>query len=280
MASFVLNHIKCQFCGKMLFPAQKYLVTFTNQTFCNDICHGFYNRNIVPAELTSAFDPPCRPLSALINSELDPITLEVIEGTLSAACNEMGQTMMRTALSPIFYDGHDFTVGLFDAGNELIAQFEGAPAQLGAMKYALAWAIQEIGLENIEPGDVIVHNDSYRGTPHLPEFCLIMPIFIGTQRVAFSAIIAHHPDVGGKSPGSMPGDATDIFQEGVVIPPVKMFRRDEPVPEVWRIILANVRGGAQTEGDFLAMYGSLIVGKKRVLELVNRYGLDKFKHIE
>lgn len=277
MASFVLNHIKCQFCGKMLFPAQKYLVTFTNQTFCNDICHGFYNRNIVPAELTSAFDPPCRPLSALINSELDPITLEVIEGTLSAACNEMGQTMMRTALSPIFYDGHDFTVGLFDAGNELIAQFEGAPAQLGAMKYALAWAIQEIGLENIEPGDVIVHNDSYRGTPHLPEFCLIMPIFIGTQRVAFSAIIAHHPDVGGKSPGSMPGDATDIFQEGVVIPPVKMFRRDEPVPEVWRIILANVRGGAQTEGDFLAMYGSLIVGKKRVLELVNRYGLDKFK---
>ena len=276
MASYVLKHIKCFFCGKMLFPSQNYIITSTGQTFCNPTCEDFHIRNIPPAELTIAFDPPVKPQNSLINDKLDPITIEVIEGALSSACAVMGTTMMRTALSPIFYDGHDFTCALFDAGFELIAQFEGAPAQLGAMKYALSWSIQEIGLENIDPGDVIVHNDSYRGTPHLPEFCMIKPVFFENKIVAIGSIIAHHPDVGGKAPGSMPGDAKDVFQEGVIVPPVKMFRNGEPVPEVWRIILANVRGGELTEGDFMAMYGSLVIGEQLVLELIGRFGLETF----
>jgi N-methylhydantoinase B/oxoprolinase/acetone carboxylase alpha subunit len=276
MASFVLTHRKCESCGRILFPSQQEILTIEGRSFCNAVCRNLSARDIGPAELPAIFGLPDRRLDDLIDDRADPITLEVVQGALASACAEMGTTMIRTALSLIFYDGHDFTCALFDSGIELIAQYEGAPAQLGAMKYAVAWAVQEIGRENIEPGDVIIHNDSYRGTPHLPEFCMILPIFFEGQLVAFAAIIAHHPDVGGKAPGSMPGDATEIFQEGLIVPPVKLFRRGEQASEIWRIILANIRNSELSEGDLMAMHGSLVVGNERVTELLRRYGIEAF----
>src|SRR5206468_482431 len=106
--------------------------------------------------------------------------------------------------------------------------------------------------------------------PHLPEFCMVKPVIRDDQLIAVLATIAHHADVGGKAPGGMPGDSTDIHQEGVIIPPVKLFKQGEPVDEIWRILLSNTRTAESSYGDFMAMYGSLVTGERRIEELLGR----------
>jgi len=211
----------------------------------------------------------------------DPITLEIINSYLTTTCIEMGLTMERTAYSPIFHEGTDFSCALFDSKMELLAQAEGCPAQLGAMFYSVNWSIKELGLENLEPGDVILHNDVYRGHTHIPEFAMIKPVFIDNTLVAFCANIAHHADVGGKTPGSFPADATEVYQEGILIPPVKMWKRAERVDEIWKIILANVRNKNNSYGDFMATYGSLVTAERQLIKLIKRYGLKEYmKYVE
>lgn len=207
----------------------------------------------------------------------DPVTLAVIDGALQAICAEMAHTMVRTAHSPVFFEGNDFTVGLFDADFERIAQREGLPAQMGSMQYGVLGAIRQFGWDDLEPGDVVLYNNSYTGTPHLPEFCMVRPVFVDGKPFCACVNIAHHTDVGGKAPGSMPGDSTDIHQEGVIIPPVKAFVGDEADEQIWRIILSNVRGPRAARGDFMAMYGSLATAEDRILELVERYGEDELR---
>jgi N-methylhydantoinase B/oxoprolinase/acetone carboxylase alpha subunit len=129
-------------------------------------------------------------------------------------------------------------------------------------------------INELEPGDVIFHNDPYRGGTHLPEFTMIRPIFYKDEVIAFAANIGHHVDVGGKSPGGFPGDATDIFQEGFRCPPVKLFIRDRENEEVWRIILSNVRTPKISRGDMLAMYKGLLLAERRISELIDKYGID------
>ena len=153
-----------------------------------------------------------------------PCELAVIQGALTSVWLEMQLTMTRTAYSPVFFEGEDFTVGIFDPDIERVATREGFVAQMGAMRPAVRAAITQFGWDGIEPGDVIVHNSPLLGTPHLPEFCMVKPIIRDGDVVAVLATIAHHADVGGKAAGGMPGDSTDIHQEGVIIPPVKLFR--------------------------------------------------------
>jgi len=210
--------------------------------------------------------------------EIDVVTMEIIQSGLVAMCREMGEVMVRTAYSPIFSEGRDFSTALFDDDCKMVAQGVGCPAQLGALPYLVEWCVRDIGLENIHPGDIILHNDVYRGGTHLPEFTMIRPIFIDDRLVGLATNVAHHVDVGGKSPGGFPGDATDVFMEGFRLPPVKLYSRGEPNRDIWRICLSNTRTPHNSFGDLHAMRSSLFVAERRLTELSERYGLDVLMH--
>lgn len=205
---------------------------------------------------------------------VDPVTLEIIEGALVALCREVGEVMVRTAYSPIFSEGRDFSTALFDRNCEMVAQGDGCPAQLGALGYLVDWCIHDVGWDALGPRDVLLHNDVYRGGTHLPEFTMIRPIFVDGEAVGLVANIAHHVDVGGKSPGGFPGDATDVFQEGFRLPPVKLYDAGKPNRDAWRIYLSNVRTPHNSFGDLQAMHASLLAGERRFHDLVGRYGVD------
>jgi len=211
--------------------------------------------------------------------ELNPIVLEILNSNLIAMSREMGAVMLRTAYSSIFSEGRDFSTAMFDTNYEMIAQGVGCPAQLGALKFLVEWCIKDIGLKNIFPGDVIFHNDVYRGGTHLPEFTMIKPIFYENEIVAFAAVIGHHVDIGGKSPGGFPGDATDVFMEGFRLPPVKLFVKGEANKDIWRIYLSNVRLPKNSFGDTNAMYSSVLRGEKRLHELIDRYSVEIIKKV-
>jgi N-methylhydantoinase B/oxoprolinase/acetone carboxylase alpha subunit len=183
--------------------------------------------------------------------------------------------MTRMAYSPVFFEGEDFTVSIFDANLDRVTQREGFPAQMGAMQQAVKAAISQFGWERIEPGDILLHNSALIGTPHLPEFCMVKPVIRDGRVLAVLATIAHHADIGGKAPGGMPGDSTDIHQEGVIIPPVKLYRAGEPDDQIWRILLSNTRTPESSYGDFMAMVGSLVTGERRLDELLDRYGAER-----
>lgn len=210
---------------------------------------------------------------------IDQVTLQVVNNYLVATAREMGIAVRNTAYSPLFNEGLDFSCAIFDRSGEMIGQAEFCPAQLGAIIYVVEWTIHEIGLENFHPGDVVVHNDPFRGGCHLPEHCVIKPVFHDGELVSFVACIGHMTEVGGKVPGGFAGDATEVFQEGLRLPPVKIVDRGQDVEVVWNIMLANVRTPKVTYGDMKAMIGSLYVGERRMLELVEKYGNERFNEI-
>ena len=209
--------------------------------------------------------------------EVDQITLQVANNYLVTTAREMGIAMRNTAYSPLFNEGLDFSCAIFDAEGEMIAQAEFCPAQLGAMLFVVSWTILEVGAENFNPEDVVFHNDPFRGGCHLPEYCVIKPVFHSDQLAGFVACIGHMTEVGGKVPGGFAGDATEVFQEGLRIPPLKIVDGGEDVEAVWNIIMANVRTPRMSYGDLKSMIGSLFVGERRVLELIDRHGLDQFR---
>ena len=207
---------------------------------------------------------------------IDQITLQVVNNHLVTTAREMGIAMRNTSYSPLFNEGLDFSCAIFDAEGEMIAQAEFCPAHLGAIIYVVEWTILEIGKSNFHPGDVVLHNDPFRGGCHLPEYCVIKPVFAEGQISAYVACIGHMTEVGGKVPGGFAGDATEVFQEGLRIPPLKIVDQGRDVDAVWDIIMANVRTPRMSYGDLKAMIGSLYVGERRVSELVQKHGLRKF----
>jgi N-methylhydantoinase B len=207
---------------------------------------------------------------------IDLITLEIIRSTLIKLTEEMGIAMGRTSHSPIFNEGRDYSCAVFDRAGEMIAQAAFDPLHLGAMPFAVEWALQELGVSNLAAGDVILTNDPYRGGSHLPDFTMMLPVFVDGELAAVCANRAHQVDVGGSVPGSFFGEATEVFQEGVLVPPVLIARGGEEVADVWRLILANVRDPDSARGDLRAMLGSLRTGERRVLELVRRHGREMF----
>lgn len=210
---------------------------------------------------------------------IDQVTLQVVNNYLVTTAREMGIAMRNTAYSPLFNEGLDFSCAVFDHQGEMIGQAEFCPAQLGAIIYVVEWTILEIGIENFHPGDVVLHNDPFRGGCHLPEYCVIKPVFHADELVGFVACIGHMTEVGGMAPGGFPGDAIEVFQEGVRIPPVKIVERGENVDAVWNIILANVRTPKVSYGDMMAMIGSLFVGERRFQELAEKYGNERLHEI-
>jgi len=208
----------------------------------------------------------------------DPILLEIINNHLISTCQEMAETMMRTSYSPIFHEGRDFSCAVFDTKTELAAQAEGCPSQLGALPFAVRNCVYESGgVDELHPGDVLGFNDAYLGNPHLPEFTLIKPAFYKDKHFCgFPAMTAHHMDVGGKTPGGFPSDATDIFSEGVIVPPTKLWIGGEENVDVIKMILSNTRTPRNTYGDINAQRGALVTAEKRLYALIDKYGLETF----
>jgi len=145
------------------------------------------------------------------------------------------------------------------------------------MKFSVEWSIGELDIENFEPGDVVLHNDPYRGGTHITDFTIIKPVFHKGELVAFSTNRAHQADVGGSTPGGFKGDATEIFQEGIRIPPVKVWERGKERDDIWKILFSNVRTPRNTKGDMRAQIASCVIGERRVLEIIEKYGLETYK---
>lgn len=204
--------------------------------------------------------------------KIDTVTLSVINNALINICREMGTAMMRTSYSPIFNEGLDFSCVIFNRRGDMIGQAEFCPTMLGSAQYAANWTIEELGLESFEPGDVVVHNDPYRGQCHMPEHMVLKPVFFDGEIWGFVANIAHVGEIGGMAPGSFAADATEVYQEGLRLPPVKVISRGEYVKDVWKIILSNHRTPKTSWGDFHAMIGSLSIAEARLVGLLERYG--------
>ena len=211
--------------------------------------------------------------------ERDPTTLTVVSNALRNISDEMGSAMVRTAYSPIFSESRDFSCLLFDRKVRMIGQVEMNPAIICAGLHTVPQCVGEFGAENFRPGDVVVHNDPYRGQCHMPEHLLLKPVFIGETLIGYAGNIAHIGEIGGMAVGSFASTATEVFQEGLRLPPVELMDRGEYVKDVWRIVLANHRTPDATWGDFHAMMGSLTTAERRLQALVERYGLDDFERI-
>lgn len=209
-----------------------------------------------------------------MTTAIDHVALTVIDNYLTSCCRDMGVTMMTTAYSPIFNESLDFSCVIFDAHGNMLAQAEFCPSQIGTIKFTVEWTIEELGLDGFEEGDVVIHNDPYRGSGHVPEHMLLKPVFWEGELVAFVANVAHMSEVGAKTPGGLSGDATEIYQEGLLVPPVKIKRRGEDVEDIWKLILSNHRTPRVTLGDFRAMIGSLDMAERRIHTLIADYGLD------
>jgi len=202
----------------------------------------------------------------------EPVTLSIVNNALVNICREMGTAMVRTAYSPIFNESRDFSCAIFDRHGQMLAQGEYCPAQLGAIVYTVECLLNEIGHDSLEPGDVVIHNDPYRGGCHMPEHLMLSPIHHDGTLVGYAAIIAHFAEIGGMVVGSFAATATEVFQEGLRLPPVRLMRGGKRVQEVWDIMLANHRTPRHTWGDLHAMLGALKVAEDRYRSLCAKFG--------
>jgi N-methylhydantoinase B/oxoprolinase/acetone carboxylase alpha subunit len=201
---------------------------------------------------------------------IHPIEFEVFKHLFLSIAEEMGVTLCRTGFSPNIKERLDYSCAVYDARGETIAQGDHMPVHLGAMPLSVRAAIDA---GEMAPGDVVMLNDPFRGGTHLPDITLVSPVFLGRDRrpTFFVANRAHHSDVGGMSPGSMPV-AREIFQEGLILPPVHLARRGRIVADVLAIVLANVRTPDEREGDLTAQIAANRVAARRLLETVRQYG--------
>jgi N-methylhydantoinase B len=227
--------------------------------------------------------------------KFDPTTLEIYRALYTSVAEEMGVALRRTSFSPNIKERRDYSCAVFDSSGRVIAQGDHMPVHLGSMPMAVAVALRQV---EIGPGDVVALNDPFAGGTHLPDVTLVMGVFSARKQTAASrrqeagtkrrsspancllppasclfyvANRAHHADIGGATPGSM-GLATDVYGEGVRIPPIHIVRGGEICVDVMKLILANVRGSQERRADFEAQIGSLKTGAARLLEIVERRG--------
>ena len=198
----------------------------------------------------------------------DPVKLEIFKSLFHSIAEEMGATLKRTAFSPNIKERRDYSCAIFDAQGRMVAQGDHMPVHLGSMPLSVAAAIKH---RKIGPGDMVVLNDPYKGGTHLPDITLVSGVFRRNRLEFYVASRAHHSDVGGMSPGSMPV-AEEIYQEGLRIPPVKLLERGKINRDVWDIVLLNVRTPEEREGDLAAMIGANRTGERRLGDIVAKYG--------
>ena len=204
---------------------------------------------------------------------MDPIALEIFKNLFISVAEEMGATLGRTAYSPNIKERRDFSCACFLSDGQMIAQAAHIPVHLGAMPASVRAALE--AFDAWAPGDLVVLNDPYLGGTHLPDITMVSPVFAEESEGPpfFVASRAHHADVGGMSPGSMPL-ATEIYQEGLIIPPVKLAEGGRTEQAILDIILRNVRTPTERRGDLAAQMAAHRVGERRLGEIVGRYGLE------
>ena len=210
-----------------------------------------------------------------MRNDVDPITLEVLRNRLDAIAQEMQDALVRSAYSNIIKEGHDCSAALLDSSANIVAQATALPAQLGVLPTAVRRVVECFAANQIRDGDVFVLNDPYDGGTHLPDIALIAPVMVDGAAVAFAACIAHHQDVGGKTPGSLPTDSVDIFQEGLRIPPLKLFDGGAPDAALHALIERNVRIPGIVLGDLRAQRAALHVGTTRLGMLFGEHGTER-----
>jgi N-methylhydantoinase B len=209
----------------------------------------------------------------------DPITLEIIQSSLQAIADEMFAVMKKTAMSSIIYEVLDMGTGITDASGALASSGAGIPAFIGVLDKAVKVIVAKYDKPgDIEPGDVFTTNDPYYGgVTHLNDIIVAMPVFADGRIIAWTANIAHNSDVGGMAPGSLTGDATEIFQEGLRLPAIKIISKGEPIRSVMDIITVNSRMPDVLEGDIWAAIASVRIGARRLGELAAKYGVVTFE---
>jgi N-methylhydantoinase B len=201
----------------------------------------------------------------------DPITFAVIKNAMDAIVDEVAYTVIRTARSEIVKDVMDYSAAICDAKGEMVAQAKTIAQHLGAIPEAMS-AVQAKWGGKLSPGDAVIMNDPYCGGMHLPDIFMFFPIFDGAEILAWSVVICHHTDVGGRVPGSNAADSTEIYQEGLRIPPLKLFHAGVMDETLEQLIGLNVRVPDRVIGDLRAQYAACQVGAREIARLVARYG--------
>lgn len=202
---------------------------------------------------------------------LDPITLQVMANALRAVAEEMEAAMIRSAFSPNIKERRDCSTAIFDPQGRMVVQSASIPVHLGAMPEA----VDAVRARGAVPGEVWVVNDPYRGGTHLPDITMINAVAIDGRTAAYAVTRAHHADVGGMAPGSMPAGSRELLQEGLVIPPVRIARDGEPVADVLALLLANTRTPTEREGDLRAQLAAHRLAERRLAEVAARHGGER-----
>ncbi|MBT3556578.1 MAG: hydantoinase B/oxoprolinase family protein [Rhodospirillales bacterium] len=210
---------------------------------------------------------------------VDVISRDIFQHELIGIAEEMSVSLRHSAFSSIIWDMYDYACGLMLPNGDMISQAQTIPAQLGVMPTAVHHMFDVFPVDTWVDGDIIVCNDPYRGCTHTPDICLFSPVYVDGEIVAISSTIAHHIDVGGKVPGTEAADNKEIFEEGLVLPPVKIMEAGKPVKAIFDIIANNVRDPRASAGDLRAQIAGCRTGERRIRDLCKRYGIEGFKEL-
>ena len=205
---------------------------------------------------------------------VDPITVSVLTHRFEAIVQEMGEAMLRTAYSQILNSSRDFSTAIADRDSRLVAQAEHVPIHVGAMPWAVQVGATTFFEGRVQPGDVYLLNDPYHGGNHLPDLTAFVPVFVDDELSFWSINRSHQSDIGGSTHGAYNPGATEIWQEGIRITPLKLYDAGELRDDVMKMIATNVRHPDDFLGDLRAMIGSARVGERRVLQLLDEYGTE------
>ena len=208
---------------------------------------------------------------------LSPIDIEIMRNALTSICDEMYVALMKSAYSTNIKERKDHSTAVFSIDGQVVVQGESLPLLLASMLGLVQVVLAKYGRDNLRPGDMFITNDPFVGRgSHLPDVALVMPIFKEDQLVAFVADIAHHADIGGMAPGSMAGGMTEIYQEGLRIPPIRLMRDGRIIADVMDLILLNVRVPRERRGDYMAQIAANRLGERRFAEFFERWTVDQF----
>ena len=213
-------------------------------------------------------------MNASHHAPLDAFRLEILSNALNAITEEIQLTLLRSAYSQIVKEAQDASCAIFTADGRIVAQPVVIPGHLGSMRFMLKEVLAEFPPQSLVPGDMFMTNDPYRGGSHLPDIGVFRPIFHGSRLIAFAGCLIHYSDVGGMVAGSNPMQATELYQEGIVIPPVKLYDAGRENRSVLDLVRANVRVPEIFMGDLRAQEGALVKGEERLRDLIERYGAD------
>ena len=210
-------------------------------------------------------------------SRSEQITAEIVRNYLESVSGEMSKVVENTSISPIFSETHDYSTGIFyldDRGVSLLARAESVPVHIFAALTSVEQVL-ETYRGDVEEGDLFFVSDPYYGGSHIPDWTVVNPVFFEGRPVFFTSVRGHVNDVGGCAPGGYNTMAREIWHEGFRVPPVKLQARGERVSDIWNLILSNTRTKDDITGDLTAMAGGCVIAARRLVELVEKYGLER-----